>query len=41
MISCMGLETKIDPITSCHHLDKVLIAACHVDILCTVLELVM
>lgn len=41
MISSMGLETEIDPITSCHHLDKVLITVCLVDLLCTVLELVM
>lgn len=35
----MGLETEIDPITSCHYLDKVLITVCHVDLLCTVAEL--
>lgn len=40
IISSMGLETEIDPITSCHYLVKVLITVCHVDPLCIVAELV-
>jgi len=37
----MGPGAEIDPMTSCHRLDKVLITVCHVNLLCTVPGFVM